>query len=268
MSVLTHTEIAELAAEIDLITAFDPKSLEGASYDMRLGSQYIRHGQTETLSVEHPTLKIIPGEFAVLSSLEGLNMPNDLVGHNGIMSPWAKRGLVSLFSPQIDPGFRGFLIVPVFNAGDSPISINYRERIFTIEFVRTSKPALYGWSDEHGEQLSMHVPSTPSHSYANMLDVPKLHNEIETLHNQIKAFRDGQVAMQADIKVIQGQLSTQEGHQTRILNQWVLYVGIFALGVAIATLGITFLGSDWLRNSAFGTAATHAATTPPQPQIK
>lgn len=113
MTVLVDHEIAELVGTDELIERFERSSLEGASYDMRLGKHYVRAGQVLLLTEQTPTLVIQPGDFVTLSSLEHINMPLNLVGHNGIMSPWAKRGLVSLFSPQIDPGFSGILIVPV-----------------------------------------------------------------------------------------------------------------------------------------------------------
>lgn len=108
-------------------------------------------------------------------------MPLDLIGHNGIMSPWAKLGLVSLFSPQIDPGFKGFLIVPVFNAGDVPISITWKEKIFTVEFVRTTQKASFGWSEKHPEQDRMVIPVTPTHVRATLADIEPLQEKIKDI---------------------------------------------------------------------------------------
>ena len=91
-SVLVDSEIRELVSTVSLIEPFDVNSLEGASYDLRLGHQFIKHGTVERLTEDRPALSIKAGEFAILRSLEKLTMPLDLIGHNGIMSPWAKLG--------------------------------------------------------------------------------------------------------------------------------------------------------------------------------
>jgi deoxycytidine triphosphate deaminase len=196
MSVLVDSEIKDLSTQNQLISPFDPFFLQGASYDLRLGEQIARNGEIKTLVQTNPTLKIAPGEFVILSTHEKLNIPLDIIGHNGIMSKWAKRGLVSLFSPQIDPGFRGMLIVPVFNAGDSDVSINLHEAIFTVEFVKTSIPAQNGWSDKNGEQNTIKDLASPSLNQPNLLDILAMKKGIEENSLQIKQLKNNQDLLQ------------------------------------------------------------------------
>lgn len=155
MSVLSMRTIQRLVDEQNLIENFDFGGLEGASYDMRMGSNFVKHGEKQLLIEQSPSLIIEPGDFVILSTLEILNMPLNVTGHNGIMSGWAKRGIVSLFSPQIDPGFRGFLVVPVFNAGDTPVTMSLRDKIFTVEFLYTDEPAPFAWADRFSAQLDI-----------------------------------------------------------------------------------------------------------------
>jgi deoxycytidine triphosphate deaminase len=189
MTVLVDHEIEVLVGTVNLIEHFERSSPEGASYDMRLGERYVRAGEVKLLSDQAPTLVIQPGEAVILSSFEYINMPLNLIGHNGIMSPWAKRGMVSLFSPQIDPGFSGILIVPVFNAGDSPISITKHEKLFTVEFVRTESPASRGWSATHGRQDMMVAFNTPFVSRPNLADIAHIQQSVvdqRTEHDTLK----------------------------------------------------------------------------------
>lgn len=174
MGILSDQQIRELSQSGDLIKPFEDASVQGASYDMRLGSHYIRRGTVQSLTEDQPTLTIETGEFYLLSTLETLKLPNNIIGHNGIMSTWAKRGLVSLFSPQIDPGFEGFLIVPVFNAGESPVSINLNAQIFTIEFAEMSKPASYLWTERFQPQHSMPSPVSPNTSLGELSQLPEI----------------------------------------------------------------------------------------------
>lgn len=249
MTVLIDHDIQELAGSINLIVDFNESSLEGASYDMRLGPQYIKHGMIETLTDQKPTLVLLPGEFAILRSLEELNMPLNIIGHNGIMSPWAKRGLVSLFSPQIDPGFCGFLVVPVFNAGDAPISINYQQKIFTVEFVKTMREASFGWSNKHGRQDHLEVPATPSHIRPNLFDIEALQKNFAAIQTRFGNIESQQLAVNSEFKVIQARLEDARNARMFRLTIWGLIITIIAL-IAGVIMGVA--GSDWLRTQAAG----------------
>jgi deoxycytidine triphosphate deaminase len=235
MTILSDRDILQLVKSATLIEDFEQESLQGASYDMRVGKQYIKHGRLETLDGPNLTILLEPGEFALLRSHEVLNVPLDLVGHNGLMSPWAKRGLVSLFSPQIDPGFQGFLIVPVFNGGDSPISICDGERIFTIEFARLETPASYGWSARHHRQVRMTVPVTPSHIRANLLDVTRAQTQISEISEKFREMQVEQVKIIAELQLFKDRFGDIKDGKNLRLARIGGYAGLFSL---IATIAI------------------------------
>ncbi len=56
MSVLIHEEIEELVRDQRLIESFSPHSLQGASYDMRLGKEYSREGARFNLDEKSPSI--------------------------------------------------------------------------------------------------------------------------------------------------------------------------------------------------------------------
>jgi len=232
MSVLTDGEIRHLVHTVGLITDFDDASLEGASYDLRLGAQYVERGQIRTLTDQSPSHVLEPGEFVILTSYERLNMPLDLVGHNGIMSPWAKRGLVSLFSPQIEPGFRGFLTVPVFNAGDASVTLVLRERMFTVEFVVTSAPASWGWSDRHGDQTIVRITATPSATRPNLADV--------------KGVIDLTASLGQRLVDIDSRLVIMENRVTDVVTGRGLRIGARGVVVAVVALIVAVLALPWV----------------------
>jgi deoxycytidine triphosphate deaminase len=193
MSVLVDSEIKNLSTSPDsLIAPFEFSLLQGASYDLRLGEQIAQNGKIEILELKSPTLKIVPGEFVILSTHEKLNIPLNIIGHNGIMSKWAKRGLVSLFSPQIDPGFKGMLIVPVFNAGDSDVSISLHEPIFTVEFVKTTISASKGWSESHGEQNTIKELASPIINRPSLSDISSIKEELKQSNLKILELQHSQ----------------------------------------------------------------------------
>lgn len=182
--VLVDSEIRGLVEKRDLIENFDERLLEGASYDMRLGSQFVRNNETFSLE-EGQSVVIEPGEFLLLTSLEMINLPLNYIGHNGIMSRWAKKGLVSLFSPQIDPGFKGLLIVPVFNAGGRSVSISLSDAFFTVEFVKCASDASYGWSEKHGIQSSILSPDGPHSVGPSLGTIKDIENSMKDTTQEI-----------------------------------------------------------------------------------
>ncbi|MBB4634356.1 dCTP deaminase domain-containing protein [Longimicrobium terrae] len=208
MSVLVHSQIEDLVKKVRLIEPYDPAGQQGASYDMRLGSQYAKAGTIASLNSIHPTLNIDPGEFALVSTHEMLRMPNDMVGHNGIMSTWAKKGLTSLFSPQIDPGFHGILIVPVFNAGDVRICLTYLDQIFTVEFSTTDIPAAYGWTEKHQKtqkKIDNQIP-IPTTSRTHISE--ELHTEIRRVSEALQSIQQEHRDFKNELRSYKEQFTT------------------------------------------------------------
>lgn len=251
MSVLVDSEIRRLVSSKGLIDPFDDASLQGASYDMRLGRRYVRDGELRLLTEESPTLVVRPGDFVLLSTLEQLRMPLNLVGHNGIMSPWAKRGLVSLFSPQIDPGFVGLLTVPVFNAGDTPVSLLMGERVFTVEFERTARSALRGWSDVHGPQLTIGPLSGPTTNRPSLADVTALKATVQELQFALGTEKVRWLTEQSETRVRLAEALTEfkvleAKLERRDYNRTIRFV-LAGLAIAVVTAILTLLATPWFQ---------------------
>lgn len=238
-SVASDSTIRWLVKEHGLLEKHCEKGFQGASYDLRLGPQYAKQGQVRALADDNRTIVIEPGEFCVLTTYEVIRMPVDMIGHNGIMSPWAKRGLVSLFSPQIDPGFCGMLVVPVFNAGDASISITLREPIFTVEFVWLDKPATYGWSERHGEQRELRVGPGPVASRPSLSDIGKMQSDLRKMEDDIRLLNVLASEMDKRLSLTQSVTSTKYGRK-QVTWTWVaIVVGI--LLVVVVTPLLTLL---------------------------
>lgn len=224
MTVLVSKEIEELSQTQQLIADFHKSNLEGASYDLRLGDQYIKGGVSKALSTSSPSLVLSPGEFALLSSREKLCFPLNLIGHNGLTSPWGRKGLVSLFSPQIDPGFKGVLFVPVFNAGDTDIVLTRNDKIFTVEFVRTNADAEWGWSERHGEQNDISARDNfPKILKANFSDIRSANRKIDASMQRI-------ALLEHNIEGLEKRLSDASSGKA---NTTALTVAVIALLVSI-----------------------------------
>ncbi|MDP3279603.1 MAG: hypothetical protein U1D41_09245 [Nitrosomonas sp.] len=187
MSILSDSQIRALVKKSILIEEFNENHLQPASYDMCVGEEFVYHGKLSSFSSTIDRLHLEPGDFALLSTHEILNMPETLVGHNGLMSPWAKMGLISLFSPQIDPGFEGKLIVPVVNLGNEPISIVYHKPMFTVEFEEMNEAASVKWINIPGNkrQISMQGIRIPAYIKPMTLGANEINDKLKRLEEQV-----------------------------------------------------------------------------------
>jgi dCTP deaminase len=116
---------------------FAEECLQQASYDLRLGrASYLVGSQSpKTLDERDNYLTIPPGQFALLTCFEKLDMPPNLLGFITLKNSFKMQGLINISGFHVDPSFQGNLIFAVNNAGPSDIRLRLREPTFTIFFA-------------------------------------------------------------------------------------------------------------------------------------
>lgn len=127
--------------EIFRENTYDEKYVEEASYPLRLAPDGMMLGGNRYRPGKNfpgDCIKIAPGEIAILSTLERLNMPGDLVGKIGIRFNYAIQGLTGLMGIQVDPFFGSGhederLYIRVANLGNNPVPIDIGAHVFTFE---------------------------------------------------------------------------------------------------------------------------------------
>jgi len=125
-----------------LIDRFHIDCLRSIAYEMRLGEEvYVTTEELPKLfkSGDKDMIRIEPGEFAVLTTLEYLYIPTDFVAFISIRYGYKERGLVNVSGFHVDPGFYGKLFFTVYNAGPSDIVLKYRDNIFMIMFAKLGR---------------------------------------------------------------------------------------------------------------------------------
>ena len=123
------------------------ESIKEASYALRVaGDGMMLGGKRYRPEKDHveEAIEIEPGKIAILSTLERLNMPGDLVGKIGIRFDYASQGLTGLMGIQVDPFFgrdydRERLYIRVANLANDTISIPLHAEVFTLELHEVSE---------------------------------------------------------------------------------------------------------------------------------
>lgn len=133
--------------------------IQPSSVDLRLGSQFkiFRHvekayidplkddaedyTETKTITGEKPFI-LHPNEFALASTIERVEVPEDLVAHvDGRSSLGRLALLIHATAGFIDPGFKGNVTIELSNVGKMPIALYPGMRICQISFETLSSSA-------------------------------------------------------------------------------------------------------------------------------
>ena len=160
MGTLSGAQIRRLVAEGRLfIEPFDGELLQPASYDLRVGPKLLASplspeilGAVVELNEKSPSYNIQSGQMVGALSLEKLQLPLDICGRFGIRSSFARRGINAFGGVQLDPGFRGRLVMNLLNVGPEPIALTLGAPLFSVEFQRLEEPAEAGYAGAYQDQ--------------------------------------------------------------------------------------------------------------------
>ena len=138
MTVLSDVEIEERIGRKSLVLdPFDPDSLNGAGYDLRIGLDTV----------------VPPGKHQLVVTMERVGLPDDLAGTLHIRSSLARAGIFASLA-FVDPGFRGQLTISLFNAGVEPLVMKKGFRFLQMSLhplaVKTHRPYRGTYQDSQG----------------------------------------------------------------------------------------------------------------------
>jgi len=187
-----------------LIENFDPASLQGTSYDARVGDRAIVGGRDKEINLaDEQSLTIRPGEFLLVVTREKFKVTRIIAGHLGMKTYYTRKGFVVLAGLQIDPGFEGHLVIGGYNASPRSLILDYEAPFLTVEFHRLSRPVerLFVSGDEQRagqiprvdkdylrtlEMLSLHEVTGKLSSLAE--SAGELAKSVREMQNQLKYF--------------------------------------------------------------------------------
>ena len=128
--------------KVNLIYPFDDKFLEPASYTLHAGGEYLIHdeaGKRNSGMLElGGKVTITPNGLIYIRFLEEVNIPHYMITRFNIRVKQVYRGLLLGTGPQVDPGFRGHLGCPLHNFTNEAKTIEFFEKLVTIDFEKTT----------------------------------------------------------------------------------------------------------------------------------
>jgi dCTP deaminase len=159
----------DIRAEIEsgriVIDPYTPEAVQPSSIDLHLDRRFrvfrntrypyidVRADQpdlTELVEISGDVPFILhPGEFVLGSTLERVQLPNDLVARLEGKSSLGRLGLlIHSTAGYVDPGWEGNLTLELSNVANLPITLYDGMKIGQISFQRLSSPVEIAYGDE------------------------------------------------------------------------------------------------------------------------
>lgn len=140
---LSDTEIQGLIDDPEsglIVRPFELERLQGASYDLRAGKRVLVSGEDRESNLsETGTVALMPGDFAVVVSNEYFEIPQNVVVNIGSKTYLTTKGIILQAGMQIDPGFKGHLVLGLYNSSPRKYIIEYLGDICSIQFFKLQK---------------------------------------------------------------------------------------------------------------------------------
>jgi dCTP deaminase len=155
---------AEIQAGRIVIDPYTPEAVQPSSVDLHLDNRFrvfrssrypyidVREEQpdlTELVEIEGDEPFILhPGEFVLGSTLERVELPNDVVARLEGKSSLGRLGLlIHSTAGYVDPGWDGNLTLELSNVANLPITLYDGMKIGQISFQRLSSPVEVAYGD-------------------------------------------------------------------------------------------------------------------------
>jgi dCTP deaminase len=134
MSIKPDWWIEQSADEQGLIEPYNEHCLNPASYDLRIGREYVDMwtGYKHLIDSNTDEITLYPGMSILMSSIEYIRMPHDVAGIVYLKSSLARQGLDHALAGYVDPGFCGQLTLELH--AHRPVTLQVGQRVCQLVF--------------------------------------------------------------------------------------------------------------------------------------
>lgn len=145
--------------------------IQPASIDLRLGREFLEFRRSNIPSI-HPSSEnevedyvdettideddefvVHPGDFVLGTTIERVEIPDDLVAHVEGRSSLGRLAIVIHATAGLgDPGYRGQITLELSNLGTAPVALSPGMRVSQLTFTKLSSPAERPYGTDRGSK--------------------------------------------------------------------------------------------------------------------
>lgn len=158
-----HTIMYNVVDNRLAIEPLDPKQIQPASVDIRLGNTFAIVEDfpdgivTMDSKIAYKTITadryvLMPGQFVLATTMEYFKLPDNLTAFVEGRSSLGRMGLFIQNAGWVDPGFEGEITLELFNANKCAIELKAGRRVGQLVFAEMDKPALHPYNGKYQGQ--------------------------------------------------------------------------------------------------------------------
>ena len=172
------------------IEPFSEESIQAASYDLRVGDQAASSAEKKVFDLTKTGfIEVKPGDFVIVLTHERLMLNEQHAGRFGLTSSYARKGLLATVAPQVDPGFRGRLIIGLTNLSSKPIVVPHNDRFLTIEFHRLEQPSSSPYDGPYQGRDKLSPEDIKTVMEREYMSQPEMMRTLETLVSTVEELK-------------------------------------------------------------------------------
>ena len=140
MTILSDKTILQRLQENLVIKPINKQDLQPCSVDLHLGRE-LKNLDGLTHDLRYCDYTLSPGEFILASTLEHIEIPDDLVAQVDGKSSLGRLGITAhVTAGWIDAGFKGNITLEITNLSNKPFQLTYNMPICQIIFMTLTTP--------------------------------------------------------------------------------------------------------------------------------
>ncbi len=138
--------------------------VQPASIDIRLGNTFsiVEDSSSGIITLEseisYKTIKtdtylLLPGQFVLATTMEYIELPDDLTAFVEGRSSLGRMGLFIQNAGWVDPGFKGEITLELFNANRCAIELRAGRRVGQLVFAKMDRAAQHPYRGKYQGQI-------------------------------------------------------------------------------------------------------------------
>lgn len=172
----------------------DKDWLRGASYNLKMGGQAyvtpVSDNDPKSIRSLDPEEAFVvpPGQFAFLLTHEAVHVPNDAFALVALRARELQfKGLINVSGFHIDPGYRGRLVLAVYNAGPGEVHLREGLVLFEVFFADLDRPTERGYEKSSKKKPLLRIEPEIISSIAGKFEtLAGLKNKIEEIEADLE----------------------------------------------------------------------------------